>query len=191
VNAIDAFCASASGRIRRGELDAVRLSEALSSSTGTFRSKQKSARESRLHLKKAEDVIWRRFLIRYCVKRAQLHDAVAQKLVLSGEQLLHQLIPALVHITHCAREMMIDSCLRGATEIIGDAENFIRRFPLAKQPLCVRTGRADCEELGGNSYKSREQQLLTVEFRPKPRHGMEQTARESFARARRVIHMPL
>ena len=32
---------------------------------------------------------------------------------------------------------------------------------------------------------------LAVEFRPKPRHGMKQAARESFARARRVIHVPL
>ena len=109
----------------------------------------------------------------------------------SGEQLLHQLIAAPVHVAHCAGEMMIDSRLRRAAEIICDAENFIRRFPLAKQPLRVRTGRADREQLGGDSHKAREQQLLTVEFRPKPRHGMKQTARESFARARSVIDMPL
>ena len=86
---------------------------------------------------------------------------------------------------------MIDSHPSRTTEIIRDGENFIRRLALAEQPLRVRTCRANRKQFRRDANKAREQQLLTVEFRPKPRHRMKQTARESFARARRVIDMAL
>src|ERR1043166_7902276 len=78
--------------------------------------------------------------------------------------------------------MIIDPRARRAAEIICDGKNFVRRFTLAEQPLRIRTGRADREQLGRNSDKTRQQQLLPIEFRAEPRHGMKQTARQPFAR---------
>src|SRR4029453_16137913 len=81
--------------------------------------------------------------VRLADKMAVLHDAVAQELVFSGEQILHQNVAALVHVTHCAREMMIDSRPSRTTEIICDRENLVRGFALAEEPLGIRAGRAD------------------------------------------------
>jgi hypothetical protein len=39
----------------------------------------------------------------------QLHDAFADEFVFSGEQLLHEIVTALVYVARCAGEMMIDS----------------------------------------------------------------------------------
>src|ERR1700757_3062465 len=78
-------------------------------------------------------------------RRYLLHDAVTQQLVLSNKQILHEIVPALVRVAHCAGEMMVDSRACRATEIICDRKNFISRLALTEQPLRVRTCRADRE----------------------------------------------
>ena len=69
---------------------------------------------------------------RCCARRVQLHNSVAQELVFSGEQILHESVAAFIRVTHCAGEMMIDSHPSRTTEIICDGENFIRGFTLAE-----------------------------------------------------------
>ena len=49
--------------------------------------------------------------------RFYLHDPVAQQLVLSGKQILHEIVPAFVSIARGAGEMMIDSHARQPAEI--------------------------------------------------------------------------
>jgi hypothetical protein len=86
---------------------------------------------------------------------------------------------------------MIDSHPRRTTEIICDGENFIRRFTLVEQPLGIRAGRADRKQFRGDPDKSGKEQLLPVQFRTKPRHGVKQTARKPLARACGIIDMAL
>src|SRR5882762_4267946 len=90
---------------------------------------------------------------------------------------------------HCARccEMLIDSHARRVAEIIRDGKNFVSRFTLVEQPLCIGTCCADRKQLRRDSDKSGKEQLLAIELRPESRHGMKQSACESLARARGVI----
>ncbi len=74
-----------------------------------------------------------------------LHDAIAEKRVFTGEQVLHESVAALIRVAGCAGEVIINSHACGAAEIICDRENFISWFALAEQPLRVRTRRADRE----------------------------------------------
>ena len=74
----------------------------------------------------------RETLTRLRAKRARLHHAVAQEFVLSGKQILHELVAALVRVVRCAREVIVDPHAGGAAEIIRDRKNFIGRFALAK-----------------------------------------------------------
>src|SRR5438445_7135883 len=69
---------------------------------------------------------------------ATLHNAVAQELVFSGQQILHKSVAAFVCVARCAGKMLIDSHSRRATKIICKQENFIGRFALAEQPLRIR-----------------------------------------------------
>ena len=61
-----------------------------------------------------------------------LHNPIKQEFVLSGEQILHELITAPVHIAMRADEVIVDPHAGGAAEIICDSKNFIARFALAK-----------------------------------------------------------
>lgn len=119
----------------------------------------------------------------------QLNNAVAQHRVFTGEQFLRQPITTFVDIVLRAGEMIVDPQPRGSAKIIGQRKDFVARFALAKQPLRVGTSRADGEQLGRDTDKTREQQLFTVEFRPEPRHGVKQPAREPLARRCRVTDM--
>ena len=105
-------------------------------------------------------------------RRHLLDHAVAQQLVLPGKQILHEIVTAFVSIARGAGEMMIDSHTRRPTEIIRNGKNFVRWFTLAEQPLRVRTRGADRKQLRGNTDKSGKEQLLAIEFRAEPRHGV-------------------
>src|SRR5437764_8262639 len=98
-----------------------------------------------------------------------LHDALTQHLVLSGEQILHEIVTAFISVARGAGEMMIDSHPGGSAKIICDGENFIGWFPLTKQPLRIRTCGADREQFGGNSDEPRKEQLFAIQFRTEPR----------------------
>jgi hypothetical protein len=63
-------------------------------------------------------------------KMATLHYPSAQQFVLSGQQILHESVAALVRVARCAGKMLIDSHPGGATKIICNRENFIGWFPL-------------------------------------------------------------
>jgi len=95
---------------------------------------------------------------------AALHHSFAQQLVLSGKQILHEIVTASIRVARGAGEMMIDSHSRRAAEIIRNGKNFIGWLPLTEQPLRVRTGRADRKQFRGDSDKSGKKQLLTIEF---------------------------
>ena len=101
-----------------------------------------------------------------------LHHALAKKLVFSGEQILHKIETAFIGVARGASEMMIDPHSRRAAEIIRDGKNFVSRFTLAEQPLCVRTRRADRKQLRRSPDKSGKEQLLAIEFRAEPSHGV-------------------
>ena len=120
-------------------------------------------------------------------RRYLLHHALTQQLVFSGEQILHEIVTAFIGIARGAGEMMIDSHTRRPAEIIRNGKNFVGWFTLAEQPLRVRTRGADRKQLRGNTDKSGKEQLLAIEFRAEPRHGVKQSARKSLARARGVI----
>jgi len=77
--------------------------------------------------------------------------------VLSGKQILHELITAPVNILMRAGEVIVDPHARRAAEIICDRKNFVSRFALAKQPLRIRASRADGEQFSRNSDKTRKQ----------------------------------
>src|SRR5436190_974060 len=124
-------------------------------------------------------------------KMPVLHDALTQHLVLSGEQILHEIVTAFVGIARGAGEMMIDPHPGGSTKIICHGKNFIGWFALAKQPMRVSTCGADRKQFGGDSDESRKEQLFAIEFRSEPRHGVKQSARESLACACRVINMAM
>jgi len=66
-----------------------------------------------------------------------LHHALAQQLVFSGEQILHEIVTALIGVARGACEMMIDSHARRSAEIIRNGKDFGGRFTLAEQPLRV------------------------------------------------------
>src|SRR5262249_49867812 len=108
--------------------------------------------------------------------QSHLHNAVAQHRMLSGEQILHEIITAFIRVARSAREMMVDSHSRRPTEIICNGKNFARRFTLAEQPLRVRTCRTDRKQFRGDTDKSGKEQLLAIELRAEPRHRMKQSA---------------
>src|SRR6266540_2482165 len=91
-------------------------------------------------------------------KMAALHHALTQHLVLSGEQILHEIVTAFIGIAGSAGEMMIDSHARRPAEIIRNGKDLVGRFTLAEQPLRVRTGRANREQFGGDSDEPRKEQ---------------------------------
>ena len=76
-------------------------------------------------------------------RRHLLDHAVAQQFVLSGKQILHEIVTAFIGVARNAGEMMIDSHARRPAEIIRDGKNFVGRFSLAEQPLRVRTRGTD------------------------------------------------
>ena len=80
-------------------------------------------------------------------RRYLLHHALTQQLVLSGEQILHEIVTAFIGIAGSAGEMMIDSHARRSAEIIRNGKDFVGRFTLVEQPLRVRTRRADRKQL--------------------------------------------
>src|SRR5439155_15035135 len=120
-------------------------------------------------------------------KMRVLHNTLTQHLVLSGEQILHKIVTGFIGIARGAGEMLIDSHARRVAEIIRDGKNFVSRFTLVEQPLCIGTCCADRKQLRRDSDKSGKKQLLAIELRPESRHGMKQSACESLARARGVI----
>jgi hypothetical protein len=48
--------------------------------------------------------------------RSDLHNTLTQKLVLLGEQSLHERVTAFISVARSSSEMMVDSHSRGATE---------------------------------------------------------------------------
>src|SRR5437016_8806310 len=66
-----------------------------------------------------------------------LHNALPQQLVFSGEQILHEIVTALIGVARGAGEMMIDSHARRPAEIIRNGKDFVGRSALAEQPLRV------------------------------------------------------
>jgi hypothetical protein len=60
----------------------------------------------------------------------ELHDALTEKFVFSGEQILHEIITAFICVSCGAGEMMVDSHSCRATEIIRNGKNFVNRFTL-------------------------------------------------------------
>jgi hypothetical protein len=62
---------------------------------------------------------------------AVLHNALAEKFVFSGEQILHEIITTFIGVARSAGEMMVDSHSCRATEIIRNGKNFVSRFTLA------------------------------------------------------------
>jgi hypothetical protein len=82
-----------------------------------------------------------------------LHHALTQQLVLSSEQILHEIVTSFIGIARGAGEMMIDSHARRPAEIIRNGKDFVGRFTLAEQPLRVRARRADRKQLRRDTDK--------------------------------------
>src|SRR5205809_1751399 len=122
-------------------------------------------------------------------KMPVLHDAVAQRRVFSGKQLLRELITAAIDVIARAGKVMIDSQTCGATKVICQRKNFAGRRAIVDLRLRERTGRADGKQFCCDSDKSGKEQLLTIEFWAESGHCMKQTTREPLACSRRVIHM--
>src|SRR5262249_14140293 len=120
-------------------------------------------------------------------RRYLLHNALTQQLVLSSEQILHEIETSFVGVARCASKMMIDSHARRPAEIIRNGKNFICRFTLAEQPLRVRARRADRKQLRRDPDKPGKEQLLTIELWTEPRHCVEQSPRQSLDCTRRII----
>src|SRR6266436_7977378 len=76
-------------------------------------------------------------------KMRALHNTLTQHLVFPGEQILHKIVTAFIRVARRAGEMMIDSHPGGAAKIICDGKNFVSRFTLVEQPLCIGTCCAD------------------------------------------------
>jgi hypothetical protein len=85
-----------------------------------------------------------------------LHNALTQHLVLSGEQILHEIVTTFIGIARSAGEMMIDSHARRSAEIIRNGKDFVGRFTLVEQPLRVRTRRADRKQVSDRTAPLRE-----------------------------------
>ena len=107
--------------------------------------------------------------------------------MLSGEQILHEIVTTFIRIAPGAGEMMIDSDARRSAEIIRNGKNFVGRFTLVEQPLRVRTRRADRKQLRRGTDESGKEQLFAIEFWTEARHRMKQSAREPFARSCHVV----
>ena len=102
-----------------------------------------------------------------------LHDTFAQIVVFSSEQLLREIIAALIGIATRPSEVMIDARASGAAEVMREREDF-RGWPTRVNPgLSERAGSAHCEKFRCNAHESREQQLFAIQFRPKTHHGVE------------------
>jgi hypothetical protein len=86
-------------------------------------------------------------------RRYLLHHALTQQFVLSGEQILYEIVTAFIGIARSAGEMMIDSHARRPAEIIRNGKDFVGRFTLAEQPLRVGTRRADRKQLRRSTDK--------------------------------------
>src|SRR6516164_7572367 len=109
--------------------------------------------------------------------------------MLPAQQFLGELVAALVRIPARAGKEVVDPRLRRIAKVIRGRQNFIGGFAVIDLVLGEGAGRSDCEKLGRNSDKARKQKLLAIEFRAKARHRMKQSARESFARSRGIIHV--
>ena len=106
-------------------------------------------------------------------RTATLYNPLAHACVLPREELLGQLVTAAIRILSRAGKVMIDPQFCRTGKIIRYRQNFSRGFALINFVLRKGTGGAYGEKLGRDPDKSREQQLLTIEFRPEARHGME------------------
>jgi len=106
-------------------------------------------------------------------RRHLLDHAVAQQLVLSGKQILHEIVTAFVSIARGAGEMMVDPHFGGTTEITRNRKDFGGRLTRVDLVLREGAGSADGEKLGCDSNKAGKQQLFTVELRSEARHGVE------------------
>ena len=111
--------------------------------------------------------------------------------MLAGEKLLCELVTAPIDVARGAGEVIRDPNFGGATEIVCDRQNFIRRFAIVDLVLSERAGRADCKQLGCGPDKPGKEQLLPIELRTEARHGMKQPTGESSARPRRVTDVAL
>src|SRR5439155_12111748 len=120
-----------------------------------------------------------------------LYDAATQNLVFPREQILRELIAALVDVSTRADEVIVDPGARRSAKIIRQREDFFFRPALVEQPLRIRTSCANREKFRGDADETREQQLFAIQFGPEPRHGVKQSARQFFACSRRVLDVPL
>src|SRR5262249_47374335 len=116
--------------------------------------------------------------------RSHLDDPVAQVSVLSSHQFLSQIVAEAIRVFGGAGEMMIDSHFRRTTEIVRHRKNFVRRVTLRDLVLSKRASRANRKQLGCDSNKTREQQLLAIEFRTESRNRVKEASRQTFACAR-------
>jgi hypothetical protein len=82
-----------------------------------------------------------------------LHNALTKQGVLSGEQILHEIVTASIGVEGGAGKMMIDSHARRPAEIIRNGKDFVSRFTLTDQPLRVRTCRANRKQFRGDPDK--------------------------------------
>src|SRR5438477_11278970 len=102
-----------------------------------------------------------------------LHNPLAQALVFAGEQLLGEIVAALIGVTACPGKVIIDPRASGATEVMRKRENFRGWLACVDLGLSERTSGTHGKEFCRYTHESREQQLFAIEFRTEAHHGVE------------------
>src|ERR1700731_4084324 len=105
--------------------------------------------------------------------RSTSDDAATQVLVFPGEQLLREIVAALVGVAARPGKVMIDARASGAAEVMREGQNLRGRFTGVDLGLGEWAGGAHCEKFRGDANETREQQLFAIEFRTKAHHGVE------------------
>src|ERR1700730_9146795 len=102
-----------------------------------------------------------------------LHYPATHRLVFPGEQLLREIVTALVGVAARPGKVLIDPRTRGAANQMRERENFRGRLTGVDLRLRKRARGAHREKLRGDADKTREQKLLAIEFRAEAHHGVE------------------
>src|ERR1700682_1620893 len=88
--------------------------------------------------------------------RSTSNDAATQRFVFAGEQLLREIVAALVGVAACPGKVLIDARASGAAKVMRERQNLRGRFTCVDLGLGERAGGAHCEKLRCHADEARE-----------------------------------
>src|SRR5205085_103812 len=109
------------------------------------------------------------------MERAQFksNNSATQVVMFPGEQLLGEIVAALIGVVTRAGKVMIDARASGAAEVMRERENFRGWRTGGNLGLSEGASGAHCEKFRRDAHEPREQQLFAIKFRAETHHRVE------------------